>query len=215
MLIDKLVEKSQEAFIMSIEIYNKPTLKYRVEGFSFFICNAWELLLKAYLLKNNRSIYYKDDPSRTYSLEACIKKVLTNTHDPLRQNLGKIIKLRNISTHFITEEYEAIYIPLFQSCVINYTNKLIDYFNIDITEKLGSNFLTISVKLSDISSSVIQARYPKDIADKLLCTKQEIEDSLPDDASPTYAIRVTHDWAILNTLLLHLTIPVMPIHRLI
>lgn len=45
----KMLEKSIEAFIMAIEIYNKPTLRYRVEGFSFFICNAWELMLKAYL----------------------------------------------------------------------------------------------------------------------------------------------------------------------
>ena len=46
-----LVDKSIEAFIVGVELYNKPTIKYRVEGFSFFICNAWELMLKAYLLK--------------------------------------------------------------------------------------------------------------------------------------------------------------------
>ena len=41
MLIEeKLVSKSIEAFTMAIEVYNKPTLKYRVEGFAFFICNA-------------------------------------------------------------------------------------------------------------------------------------------------------------------------------
>lgn len=39
-LCDSLIEKSKEAFIMSIEIYNKPTIRYRVEGFSFFICSA-------------------------------------------------------------------------------------------------------------------------------------------------------------------------------
>ena len=36
---------------MAIEIYNKPTIRYRVEGFSFFICNAWELMLKARMIK--------------------------------------------------------------------------------------------------------------------------------------------------------------------
>ena len=50
-----LVDKSIEAFIMGLEIYNKPTIKYRVEGFSFFICNAWELMLKAKLLKEGKS----------------------------------------------------------------------------------------------------------------------------------------------------------------
>jgi len=45
-LYENLLNKSIEAFILGIEIYNKPTIKYRVEGFSFFICNAWELMLK-------------------------------------------------------------------------------------------------------------------------------------------------------------------------
>ncbi|WP_458457505.1 DUF3644 domain-containing protein, partial [Pseudobutyrivibrio sp.] len=33
---EQLLEKSQEAFVMAIEIYNKPTLKYRLEVSSFF-----------------------------------------------------------------------------------------------------------------------------------------------------------------------------------
>ena len=41
-LEDRLLNKSQEAFILAIELYNKPTIKYRVEGFSLFICNAWD-----------------------------------------------------------------------------------------------------------------------------------------------------------------------------
>ena len=48
-IIEKLIEKSKESFSMAIEIYNKPTIKYRVEGFSMFICNAWELMLKAHM----------------------------------------------------------------------------------------------------------------------------------------------------------------------
>lgn len=39
-LKSKLIDKSIEAFILGLEIYNKPTIKYRIEGFSFFICNA-------------------------------------------------------------------------------------------------------------------------------------------------------------------------------
>ena len=37
-LVSRLLEKSKEAFMMAMEIYNKPSIKYRVEGFSFFIC---------------------------------------------------------------------------------------------------------------------------------------------------------------------------------
>ena len=121
-LQSKLIEKAQEAFVMTIEIYNKPTIKYRVEGFSFFICNAWELMLKAYMMNRDgeTSIYYKDNPKRTLSLENCVKKVFTNEKSPLHRNLMKIIELRNTSTHFITEEYEMVYVPLFQACVLNF-----------------------------------------------------------------------------------------------
>lgn len=53
-LINNMLDKSEEAFLMAIEIYNKPTIKYRLEGFAFFICNAWELLLKAKMLNEGK-----------------------------------------------------------------------------------------------------------------------------------------------------------------
>lgn len=38
--VNALLNKSEEAYLMSIEIINKPTINYRTEGFCFFICNA-------------------------------------------------------------------------------------------------------------------------------------------------------------------------------
>lgn len=75
-LENRLLEKSKEAFSMAIELYNKPTIRYRVEGFAIFICNAWELMLKAHMLKSmgEKSIYYSDNPNRTLTLENCIQK---------------------------------------------------------------------------------------------------------------------------------------------
>jgi len=112
-LVGQLLEKATEAFIMSIEIYNKLTIRYRVEGFGLFVCNAWELILKSHMINiwSMSSIYYKDKKNRTVSLEYCVKKVYPNEKDPVRLNLEKIIDLRNTSTHFITEEYEMLYVP--------------------------------------------------------------------------------------------------------
>ena len=110
--IEKMLEKSTEAFIMGLEIYNKPTIRYRVEGFSFFICNAWELMLKARLMGKGVNIYFTNQPNRTISLTRAIELIFTNNKDPLRINLETINELRNTSTHFITEDYEKIYAPL-------------------------------------------------------------------------------------------------------
>ena len=34
-LSQRMIDKSIEAFMMGLEIYNKPTITYRIEGFSF------------------------------------------------------------------------------------------------------------------------------------------------------------------------------------
>ena len=73
--IERLVNKSIEAFLMGLEVYNKPTIKYRVEGFSFFIVNAWELLLKAEMLKRGISIYYKNHSDRTVSVDVAVRQI--------------------------------------------------------------------------------------------------------------------------------------------
>lgn len=141
-LYNNILNKSIEAFILGIELYNKPTLKYRVEGFSFFICNAWELMLKAKIIKDfgEKEVYYKDNPERTITLENCVKKIFTNDKDPLRRNLEKIIELRNTSTHFITQEYEMVYIPLFQSCVFNFIEKIKNFHDIEMSDYIPQNF---------------------------------------------------------------------------
>lgn len=192
-LEDKLIEKSKEAFAMAIELYNKPTIKYRVEGFSHFICNAWELMLKAHMIKSmgSNSIYYHDHPDRTLSLENCIQKVFTNNKDPLRLNLEKIIELRNTSTHFITEEYEMVYIPLFQSCVFNFNEKMMAFHQIDMTTIIPQNFLTLSVNMRALDESEIIAKYPEEIATKLINTNTNITDTILSN-NDKFAIRIEH-----------------------
>lgn len=76
------LNKSEEAYLMLIEIINKPTINYRTEGFCFFICNAWKLLLKAYLINKRKDINvinYKDDTNKIIGLDECVEKVFTTT----------------------------------------------------------------------------------------------------------------------------------------
>jgi|ERR1700746_1971210 hypothetical protein len=50
-----LAEKATHAAVAAIEIYNKPGFRYREETFSILMLNAWELLLKARILKENQN----------------------------------------------------------------------------------------------------------------------------------------------------------------
>lgn len=46
--IETLLNKSEEAYLMAIEIINKPTINYRTEGFCFFLF----VMLGNYYLKH-------------------------------------------------------------------------------------------------------------------------------------------------------------------
>lgn len=191
--VERLVDKAKEAFVMAIEIYNKPSIHYRLEGFSFFICNAWELMLKAHIINKfgEASIYYPDKPGRTITLENCVQKVFTNEKAPLRQNLSKIIELRNTSTHFITEEYEMVYVPLLQACVFNFVDKMKDFHGIDMTNVIPENFITLSVRIKSLDETAIRAKYSEQVAERLLSARQTLE-PLIDANNSTFAIRVEH-----------------------
>jgi hypothetical protein len=52
---ERLFRKAKSALLASIEIYNKPDFRYREETFAILAMNAWELLLKARLLKDARN----------------------------------------------------------------------------------------------------------------------------------------------------------------
>jgi len=194
-IIDRLIEKSKESFVMAIEIYNKPSIRYRLEGFSFFICNAWELMLKAHLIKTQgeESIYYKDKPNRTISLENCIQMVFTNEKAPLRINLEKIIELRNTSTHFITEEYEMVYVPLLQACVFNFVDKMNEFHHVDMAEVIPENFITLSVRFNALEESVIRAKYTHQVAERLVNLNSNIGEMVEHNNS-NFAVRIEHQY---------------------
>lgn len=173
---DRLIQKSQEAFLLAIELYNRPTIRYHVEGCSFFLCNAWELMLKAYMVKRQgeQSIYYKNNPGRTISLNNCISAIFTNENDPLRINLEKILDLRNTSTHFVTDEYELFYGPLFQVCVKNYEEKMYEFHRIEISDIIPESYLVLSVKRDIIDPEKIRAKYSPEVVAKLLTMNNSV-----------------------------------------
>lgn len=187
---ERLINKSIEAFIMGLEVYNKPTIRYRVEGFSFFIVNAWELLLKAEMLKRGIPIYYKKQPDRTVSVEVAVRMIYPDKYTRIRLNLEKIIELRNISTHYITEDYEFKYVPLFQTCVINYATELLRFQKIDISERIAPNFLTITTKYEPLTNEQIRLKYSPEVAEKFIQQANDIDILSSTYDSDKFAIRI-------------------------
>lgn len=185
---NRLLDKSQEAFLLAIELYNRPTIRYHAEGCCFFLCNAWELMLKAYIIRRfgYEKAYYPNS-SRTLSLSDCLKKVFTNENDPLRLNMDVVEEFRNTSTHFVTDEYELFYGPILQECVKFYEEKLRELHGIEISDRIPENYLALSVRRGDVDYDVIKARYPREVVEKMLSLGSSIVASRPDSGGIGYA----------------------------
>lgn len=123
-------------------------------------------MLKAFIIKRDgeKKIYYKDSRNRTLNLETCIRLVMSNENDPARINLEKILDLRNTSTHFVTDEYELFYGPLFQVCVKNIDDKLRELHGVEISEIIPESYLVLSVKRDLVDPEKIRAKYSPEVA---------------------------------------------------
>lgn len=80
-VVEKLLANSLSAALSSIEIYNKPDFKYRDEIFTILNINAWELLLKAKILKNANG------------------KI-----ENVTANLNSLIEIRDTAVHFYNDK---------------------------------------------------------------------------------------------------------------
>lgn len=112
---------------------------------------------------------------------------------PLRLNLEKILELRNTSTHFITEEYEMVYIPLFQACIFNFNDKMQAFHNIDMLDIVPQNFLNLSVSMKRINESEIRAKYSEEVATKFIDINKSIEPMIEEN-NEKFAIKITYNY---------------------
>ena len=119
---DKLVSRSLDAFTLALEVYNRPSMKNRVEAFAIMMVNAWELLLKAEILKAEgyEKIFYDGDKS--ISISDAVKRRLQEK-DPVRINLETIIDLRDHAIHLLIPELQPQLSRLFQATVLNYQTR--------------------------------------------------------------------------------------------
>lgn len=119
---DKLVSRSLDAFTLALEVYNRPSMKNRVEAFAIMMVNAWELLLKAEILKAEGYEKIFNDGDRSISISDAVKRRLQEK-DPVRINLETIIDLRDHATHLLIPELQPQLSRLFQATVLNYQTR--------------------------------------------------------------------------------------------
>ncbi len=172
----KLLDKSFDAYVLSLETINRLSITYRVESFAYLICNAWELLLKAKILRDaaeTRAIYYpqvRGQRPRTLSLRDCMNKLLKG-NDPVRLNIELVEELRDAATHLVISRIPKDVLGLFQACVLNYHRHLNDWFGLSLSARVPVGMMTIVFDFqpeeADLTSHALRRRLGRETADYL------------------------------------------------
>ena len=159
-----LLEKSIAACISGIEIYNKPDFKYREETFTILMINAWELALKAKILKDNKnkvqSLYIKEpkrlsdgskskkhsivkksrsgNPMSIELLRALDVVAMTSADItlPFKENIIALCEIRDNAIHFKNDEVDLgkIVLELGTASLKNYLNAVKKWFDKDLSK---------------------------------------------------------------------------------
>ena len=135
-----LLEKSIQAILSAIELYNKPVFSYREESFSILMVNAWELLLKARVLNLSNN--------KISSLIAMEYKTLTN---------GKKSKQKYKKTNKLLKKVEEV----------NRTEIIEEIKKIENIMRTIGEFLSV---LSDINNIVVKKNITIADFEKIYCS---------------------------------------------
>lgn len=124
-----LVEKSRSACIAAIETYNRASVQYREETFAILMINAWELLLKARVMKENggkvssihaykivknkkgedRKQYIKTRTGLNYSIGVWTASGMVHAYTkdgidlPCAHNIQALLEIRDNAVHFVSK----------------------------------------------------------------------------------------------------------------
>lgn len=217
-----LVSKSREACISAVEAYNRASAMYREETFAILMINAWELLLKARIMRENggkASCLYEFKPRRkkdggasklkevkktrcgapmTIGLERAYNLVAGYGQHRVDQscvaNIEALLEIRDSATHFVASDalLKKTLTEISLAAVRNYVIAAQHWFGITF-----SDLNIASVPLSfDLDQKEVEAVAHKssDVVVRFLAHMEALRSSVSaQDSDYAFSVRVNFD----------------------
>lgn len=214
-----LLDKSIASMLSAIEVYNKPNFQYREETFAILAVNAWELLLKAIILKQNRyklrSLYVLKPHIKKDGVKSTTKKLVDRNRSGnpktisiletitilksqkylpsnLCANIEALIELRDNSIHFTNMDGISRQIQeLGFACIKNYITLIKEKkIEIDIS---GYNFYLMP--LAYVASNIVsESVLTEETRNYLTLVKSKIAKEEKTDQNYDIAITIDIDF---------------------
>ena len=170
-LATELLEKSREAALCAIRVFNDPHVAFKSETFIVLMVIAWTYLLHAhYKRKGVEYRYFSQQGQRRkfdrtkygafkyWELERCLNDKRSPIDKDSATNLRFLIGLRNEIEHQMTRSLDNFLSGRYQACTLNYNTYLKSLFG----AKHGlDNHLTYSLQFIELSDEQINGPKPQ------------------------------------------------------
>lgn len=213
-----LLEKSLQAMLAAIEVYNKPNFSYREEAFCILAVNSWELLLKARVLMLDRNrissileyqhrvnadgsksklLYRKKNRSGNYvsiglfkAFDLLVSEYKDKIPPVVRHNLETLVEVRDNAVHFVNKQSVLdLRIQEFATaCLTNYVNLVRKWFGVDF-----SRFQIFLMPIAFVRDSHIADGILLNAAEKKLLQYLDSAKSFPEDEADEFSLAVRLD----------------------
>ena len=134
---EELIEKSREAALAAVQIFNNPQTTFKSEIFIVVMNIAWTYLLHAYYRKRHIEYRYFDQKNKIrrfhrtakgaykfWELERCISDSNCPIDRDSCNNLRFLIGIRHEIEHQMTTRIDASFSAKFQACCLNYNEHI-------------------------------------------------------------------------------------------
>jgi hypothetical protein len=201
---ETLIEKSSEAALSAVQIYNNPLIRFKSESYIVLMIVAWTYLLHAYYRMRGTEYRYFDKigekrrrfhRTRTgsikyWELEQCLNHKECPLDPGTKNNLRFLIELRHQIEHQMAVGLDDYLSGRYQACALNYCYWLRTLFG----EARGlEQFLAFSLQFSELSRQQVQViRSGQGLSPKLKSFIADFDNSLSEEEynNPRYSYRL-------------------------
>lgn len=199
--VEELVVKARDSAILAIDIYNRPIIAFRSQGYIVMMVIAWTALFHAIYELEGIDYFYKekngndkivDGDKKAWELDRCIDKCENLISNAVKKNLRLFISLRN--------KIEHRYVPAFDFDVFGECQAMLLNFENLITEKFGSyyalnNSLSFPLQVSSVRSNVqaevtkkIQSEHYSELKEYIEAYRSSLDDDVFSDSQYSFRI---------------------------
>lgn len=194
-LAKALLKKARDNMMLALELYNRPSLENKLDGFVLLFCTAWEQLSKARLIERDGedSIFEpanKKGIRQTVSLRICLAR-LYNEKDLVRKNIEMVTDWRDQAVHLLMPELQAIASRIFQSGVLNFSSEFEAFAQVPFLAVQHTGMMTIVGDFKLPAMSLLKTQYgaaAQEILELANSIQQEVE--LADDMNFAIPLKV-------------------------